>query len=51
MVPQKRPRNPAAPGQQQLRRTILDMLAQGSAKASATDASKTGDKNAVRRVA
>ncbi|HCI45894.1 MAG TPA: nitrate/sulfonate/bicarbonate ABC transporter ATP-binding protein [Rhodospirillaceae bacterium] len=51
MVSQRRPRNPSAPGQQQLRRTILDMLAQGSARNSQTDTATSGDKDAVRRVA
>lgn len=50
LVPQNRPRNPSAPGQQQLRRTVLDMLAQGSARYATTE-TETGEHHAIRRVA
>lgn len=54
LVSQRRPRNPSAPGQQQLRRTILDMLAQGKASNASPTNNPTGDNNddqQVRRVA
>ncbi|MEO0392282.1 MAG: ABC transporter ATP-binding protein [Pseudomonadota bacterium] len=50
MVSQKRPRNPSTPGQQQLRRTVLDMLAQGKARQNPDD-TNSGENDAVRRVA